>query len=155
MFEKISDRGAALDEIIEEYADTFRLHYSIHDLADPSVISESPVHVVGRIISLPTDTGKPNASSLEIESSRAMGSGKRTSLVFAHDLKVRGAVPGTGGFGVFPGVVVALKGRNGGGGAFVVSEVLMVSFPGCRRTSDGELLIVDTTLRPPRTASSG
>ena len=127
MFEKISDRGAALDEIIEEYADTFRLHYSIQDLADPSVISESPVHVVGRIISLPTDTGKPNASSLEIESSRAMGSGKRTPLVFAHDLKVRGAAPGAGGFGVFPGVIVALKGRNGGGGAFVVSEVLMVS----------------------------
>jgi hypothetical protein len=30
----------ALDEVIEDYADTFRLNYRIDELGDPSVISE-------------------------------------------------------------------------------------------------------------------
>lgn len=38
--------GIALDEVIEDYADTFRATYRIDDLGDPSVISE-----VGRAVS--------------------------------------------------------------------------------------------------------
>jgi DNA polymerase alpha subunit B len=83
--------------------------------------------VVGRLISTPTDTGRPTASSLQIESSRATGAGKRTPIMFAPDIKVRGAAQGVKGFGVYQGACVALKGRNGGGGDFVVGEVLMVS----------------------------
>jgi len=56
-----------------------------------------------------------------------MGAGKRTPLLFSNDVKVRGGTPGVKGFGVFQGGIVALKGKNGGGGAFVVDEVLMVS----------------------------
>lgn len=52
--------------------------------------------------------------------------GKRTPLLFADDVKVRGGPPGLKGFGMFQGGMVALKGRNGGSGAFIVSEVLMV-----------------------------
>lgn len=47
--------------------------------------------------------------------------------MFAPDIKVRGAAQGVKGFGVYQGACVALKGRNGGGGDFVVGEVLMVS----------------------------
>jgi DNA polymerase alpha subunit B len=52
-------------------------------------------------------------------------------LRFGNGVKVRGGSPGVKGFGVFAGCLVGLKGRNGGGGVFVVEEVMLVSF---RRT---------------------
>jgi DNA polymerase alpha subunit B len=56
-----------------------------------------------------------------------MGNGKRTPLRFAaQGVKVREGTPGVAGFGWFPGCLVGLKGRNGGGGAFEVEEVIMV-----------------------------
>lgn len=58
-----------------------------------------------------------------------MGSGARIQLKFDAGLKVRGAPVGIGGVQWFPGVIVGLKGKNGGGGCFMVEEVLTVSFP--------------------------
>jgi DNA polymerase alpha subunit B len=42
--------------------------------------------------------------------------------------QVRGFAKGAGGVGLFPGAIVALRGKNGGGGAFSVSEILAVCF---------------------------
>ena len=56
-----------------------------------------------------------------------MGSGVRVPLKFDTGVRVRGARKGTLGAGFFPGAIVALKGRNGGGGWFVVTEILSVS----------------------------
>ena len=42
------------------------------------------------------------------------------------DLKVRGGPKGQANIGLFPGAIVALKGKNGGGGWFSVSEVMTV-----------------------------
>ncbi|GHJ84547.1 hypothetical protein NliqN6_0949 [Naganishia liquefaciens] len=126
MFEKVSERSNKLDMMIDDAADRFRDAYGIEELTDPSAISQEPTHVFGRIISTPTDTGKPTDSSLQLESSRAMGNGKRTPLRFASTgVKVREGTPGVGGFGWFPGCLVGLKGRNGGGGSFEVDEVIM------------------------------
>lgn len=66
-------------------------------------------------------------TSTWLESSRMLGSGSRVLLKFDPDMKVRGAPLGSGGVGVFPGCLVGVKGRNGGGKLFSVSEVLMVS----------------------------
>jgi DNA polymerase alpha subunit B len=55
-----------------------------------------------------------------------MGSGVRVPLKFMPDVKVRGGPKGQANIGLFPGAIVALKGRNGGGGWFSVSEVLTV-----------------------------
>jgi DNA polymerase alpha subunit B len=131
--------------MIDDAADRFRDAYGIEDLTDPSQISQvcysalyshsaltcvviqDPTYVFGRIISTPTDTGKPTDLSLQLESSRAMGNGKRTPLRFStNGVKVREGTPGVGGFGWFPGCLVGLKGRNGGGGSFEVEEVIMV-----------------------------
>ncbi|KAJ9107993.1 hypothetical protein QFC20_003679 [Naganishia adeliensis] len=120
MFEKVSERSN------NDAADRFREAYGIEDLTDPSAISQDPTYVFGRIISTPTDTGKPTDLSLQLESSRAMGNGKRTPLRFStNGVKVREGTPGVGGFGWFPGCLVGLKGRNGGGGSFEVDEVIM------------------------------
>lgn len=55
-----------------------------------------------------------------------MGSGVRVPLRFTPNFKVRGGPKGQASVGLFPGAVVALKGKNGGGGRFSVSEVMAV-----------------------------
>lgn len=55
-----------------------------------------------------------------------LGNGMRTLLNFDLDLKVRGGGVGEGGVGLFPGCLVGLTGRNGGGRAFTVSEIIVV-----------------------------
>jgi DNA polymerase alpha subunit B len=57
-----------------------------------------------------------------------MGSGIRVPLRFDPSVKVRGGVKGAGGLGLFPGAIVAVRGKNGGAGWFLVSEILAVSF---------------------------
>ena len=48
-------------------------------------------------------------------------------MKFDEGIVLRGAPRGCGGIGLFAGELVAVKGRNGGGMAFSVSEILMVS----------------------------
>ena len=129
MFEKISQKSEALDDAIDEFAEIIKDAYGITELGDPHFVSEDSVYAVGRILSPPTDNAKVSAGSLYLESSRLLGGGRRIGLKFkgAGELKVRGGAPGVKGFGVFPGCLVCVKGRNGGGEAFVVEEVLMVS----------------------------
>lgn len=57
-----------------------------------------------------------------------MGSGARVPLRFSPTLKIRGGPQGASSVGLFPGAIVALKGRNGGGGMFVVEEILAVRY---------------------------
>ena len=83
--------------------------------------------MVGRIVASvdPTAISSPsklNETSIALESSRMMGSGVRVPLRFTTPLKVHGSTRA----GFFPGAIVALRGRNGGGGWFSVSEVLPV-----------------------------
>jgi hypothetical protein len=55
-----------------------------------------------------------------------MGSGVRVPLKFIPNLKVRGGPKGQANVSLFPGAIVALKGKNGGGGWFSVFEVMAV-----------------------------
>lgn len=71
---------------------------------------------------------KLNEASVTLESSRQMGSGGRVPLRFDPSVKVRQGVKGVGGIGLFPGAIVALRGKNGGGGWFLVTEVLSVCY---------------------------
>ena len=59
-----------------------------------------------------------------------MGSGVRVPLKFVPDLKIRGGPKGQANVGLFPGAIVALKGRNGSGDWFSVSEVMAVRTTG-------------------------
>lgn len=128
MFEKISARSEALDEQIDQYAENMIQDYGLTDFGDPSLVSDDVIYTVGRILSPPTDNNKATAASLYLQPSRMIGGGKLVQLTFAPPgvLKVRGGAPGVRGFGVYPGAIVCVKGKNGGGDAFVVEEVLMV-----------------------------
>ena len=69
---------------------------------------------------------KLNEASLTLESSRQMGSGARVPLRFDPHVKLRQGRQGVGGIGLFPGAIAALRGKNGGGGSYLVSEILSV-----------------------------
>ena len=62
-----------------------------------------------------------------LESSRMHGSGSRIPLRFNSTIKIRGCINKGESIGLFSGAIVALKGKNGGGGWFQVSEILAVS----------------------------
>jgi hypothetical protein len=80
--------------------------------------------VVGRICC--DADAKLNEASILLESSRVMGSGVRVPLRFDAEVKLRAPTAGRSGIGLFPGAIVALKGKNGGGGRFNVSEIWTV-----------------------------
>ncbi|KAI0057842.1 DNA polymerase alpha subunit B [Artomyces pyxidatus] len=128
MYEKISERSEVLDERIDEFADLVRKHYDVSELSDPAASTDDDVVVVGRITldaeASSSSSVKLNEASLYLESSRMMGSGARVALKFDVNARVRGGPKGRGSVGLFPGAIVALKGKNGGGGWFSVGEIL-------------------------------
>ncbi|KAH7910851.1 DNA polymerase alpha/epsilon subunit B-domain-containing protein [Hygrophoropsis aurantiaca] len=127
MYEKVSERSEVLDERIDEFMELIQTHFKLGELGDPDASTEEPVTVLGRIVrdEDASDSGaKLGDTSIVLESSRMMGSGKRVPLRFAPNVKIRGGSKGIGGIGFFPGGIVALHGKNGGGGWFVVDEIL-------------------------------
>lgn len=138
MHEKLFERASILDEQIYNVAARIQQHYALKELGDPSVVSLDEVVVVGRIVN-DGDT-KLGESSILLESPRMVGSGARVPLEFDANLKIRCASKhGTGSTGIdfFPGMIVALKGKNGSGDRFVVSEVLRL--PPLPTTSKSEV----------------
>ncbi|OJA07789.1 hypothetical protein AZE42_06739 [Rhizopogon vesiculosus] len=130
MYETLGERSETLDAQLDGFGELVLKHYrDIGQLGHPGVFSEEPCVVVGRIVLDAEASGpgvKLNEQSLILEGSRAHGDGLRVRLQLAPDLKIRGGYKGLGGVGLFPGAVVALKGRNGGGGYFIASEILAV-----------------------------
>ena len=107
--------------------------------------------VVGRItIDSESSAGsaKLNEASLVLESSRMMGSGARIPLRFDPETKLRHGKRGAGGQGLFPGAIVALKGRNGGGGSFLASEILSVSSSRRQQTANRAEQVLAAAPRP-------
>ncbi|KAJ6620810.1 DNA polymerase alpha/epsilon subunit B-domain-containing protein [Mycena sp. CBHHK59/15] len=128
MHETPSDRGDVLDQKIDEFATLIKNQYSISDLGDPSSSTSDDITVVGRITHDSDSTeeaSKLTEGSIALESARSMGNGQRIALRFDWNLKIRGGAQGSGGTVFYPGALVALRGKNGGGGYFQVSEVLI------------------------------
>ncbi|KAI1790115.1 DNA polymerase alpha, subunit B [Ganoderma leucocontextum] len=127
MYEKVSERSELLDDRIDHFGELVKDYYNVEELGDPAAVAEEDVVVVGRVVlDAESSSGsvKLNEASLMFESSRMMGSGSRIPLRFDPDVKVRKGKPGLGGQGFFPGAIVGLKGKNGGGGSFLVTEIL-------------------------------
>lgn len=123
--------STVLDTAIDEAADLVMQYYGIDDLGNPEHPSQDDIYCVGRICP-EGDNVRLTETSLLFESSRRYGGGMRVPLRFDSDLVVRTSDDpsfslGEGGIGLFPGMIIGIKGRNPGGGAFTVSEVLMVS----------------------------
>src|SRR5204862_7505771 len=104
-----------LDDRIEEFIELVKEHHKLEDDAFGNAASQSPNEIiaVGRIAS-DSSEGKPNTSSLMLETSRKTGNGLRVPL----------KVEGLSGYSFFPGQIVALKGTNASGEFFTATEVL-------------------------------
>ncbi|KAF8208733.1 DNA polymerase alpha, subunit B [Mycena galopus ATCC 62051] len=126
MHEKPTDRGDVLDDRIDEFAERIREHYDVPDLGDPSASTADDITVVGRIIQddEAVEGAKLADGAISLECSRALGNGARVPLRFDWNLKIRGGAQGSGSTAFFPGAIAALRGKNGGGGYFQVSEIL-------------------------------
>ncbi|KAG0374532.1 DNA-directed DNA polymerase alpha subunit pol12 [Mortierella sp. AD032] len=112
MFEKITDKGEALDDRIDAFAEHYRKSYPDTEFRNPSYPSQSVVTVVGRICS-DANEGKANEQSLLLETSRSLGNGARVKL----------DVMEVQGFSFFPGQIVVLSGLNSHGSIFAVTRV--------------------------------
>ncbi|KAA1101900.1 DNA-directed DNA polymerase alpha subunit pol12 [Puccinia graminis f. sp. tritici] len=123
MYEKLSDRSDVLDRLLEEAAMTISDWYEIEEWADPSVISQEDIWAYGRICA-ETQDSKISDQACWLETSRMIGHGRRIRLQWADDLKVHGVGSQEEGIGLFPGAIVGLRGRNGGGTYFSVQEIL-------------------------------
>ncbi|KNZ81283.1 DNA polymerase alpha subunit B [Termitomyces sp. J132] len=143
MYEKILERSEALDDRIEEFSELIKEHYNVAELGDPTSGTDvcatiyrcvmlvytvkDDIIVTGRIVydADTADTAPPRLTetSMALEASRANG-GKRVALRLDSSVTIRGAAQGAGSVGLFPGSIVALKGKNGGGNWFLVKEIL-------------------------------
>ncbi|KAI9760883.1 MAG: hypothetical protein M4579_001384 [Chaenotheca gracillima] len=111
----LSEASEVLDDRLEEFVALVQAHHSLaYDaFGNPATQSTGEIVAVGRIASDALD-GKPNVSSLVLESSRRVGAGIRVPLKLD-------AVPA---FELFPGQIVALRGVNASGSYFSVAEIL-------------------------------
>jgi hypothetical protein len=93
-----------------------------------SSFSQRESVVVGRIVhdtEVNAET-KISEPTLMIEASRMHAGAARVPLRFSPTLMIRGAPKGADSVGLFPGAIVAVKGRNASGTAFLVSELMVV-----------------------------
>ncbi|KAF5382643.1 hypothetical protein D9615_002794 [Tricholomella constricta] len=129
MYEKISERGEALDDQIEELTELIQTHYNVSDLGDPSLSADEEITAIGRIVhdsDSSTTPSKLTETTVALETSRMVSSGARVPLRFDPELTIRGGAQGVGSASLYPGAIVALKGKNGGGGWFLVTEILSI-----------------------------
>ncbi|GIZ46862.1 hypothetical protein CKM354_000997100 [Cercospora kikuchii] len=111
---KLSEVSEILDDRIDMFVEQVQKEHKLEDseFGNPAAQSTSEVVAVGRI-ACDQPTGKLNASSIVLETSRRMGAGMRVPL------KMDGVT-----FDFFPGKIVALRGTNVSGQHFLVREVL-------------------------------
>ncbi|GJJ15685.1 hypothetical protein Clacol_009963 [Clathrus columnatus] len=144
--EKETNQRAFLDDRIDEFAQLLRERYGIEEFEDPSSLTDGLMTVIGRICvdaEVDPSSSKLSATTLMLEASRMIGSGKRVPLRFTSDLRINN---GTSYKSLFPGEIVAFRGKNGGGGVFLVEEIL--SGNPCKHMSDHESKV--PTIMPQR-----
>ncbi|WFD33634.1 DNA-directed DNA polymerase alpha subunit pol12 [Malassezia cuniculi] len=133
MFEKKGERSLELDNRLDQMGEVIAHAFSLDELSDPSIPSQESVYTVGRICSR-VDPGvaqsRLSPQTLMLESSRMVGNGQRVALALDPECRVRYAwsdesAGASSTVGLFPGMIVGLRGRNGSGGRFVADEILM------------------------------
>ncbi|RAR07218.1 DNA polymerase alpha 70 kDa subunit [Stemphylium lycopersici] len=132
---KLSEASEVLDDRIDEFREVLKESAGLDESAfgNPNYPSPSEIIAVGRI-ACDTSEGKLNTASIVLEGSRRNGSGRRIPL----------NVEGLPSYDFFPGQIVALRGTNASGDAFVVSEVLSLPLLNPPATKPDELDAINT-----------
>lgn len=111
MFQKILDKSQVLNDYIDKMASLLKKAHKIEEFASISSMHQEDVTVVGRV---GCDTnGKLNASSLILRESGSSSSGHSVSLNVAE----------VNQYSLFPGQVVAVRGKNATGTQFIASSL--------------------------------
>jgi DNA polymerase alpha subunit B len=125
---RLSEASEILDDRIDMFVELVQKEHKLEDsdFGNPAAQSTSEIVAVGRI-ACDQPTGKMNAQSMVLETSRRMGAGMRVPL------RMDGVT-----FDFFPGKIVALRGTNVSGEHFAVKDVLPMPIlpPAASRTSD-------------------
>ncbi|PVG03084.1 DNA polymerase alpha, subunit B [Serendipita vermifera] len=119
MYERLVERSTVLDDRIDEFAEMVRVHYQLEEIGDPASTSDEEQIVVGRICC--DEDVKLNDASVVLETSRLMGAGARVPLKFDPNVTING---NTTLCPIFPGAILAFKGKNETGEWFQVSQIL-------------------------------
>ena len=141
MFEKKGERSLVLDTRLNTMAEVLHQAFGLAtEWEDPTIPSQESIYTMGRIC-LRVNPAKGEADSatatkltptdLMLETSRMVGNGQRVALSLDPKCRVRYAWTDESAsmasvVGLFPGMIVGLKGRNGSGARFIAEELLMV-----------------------------
>lgn len=121
MRQSLLDAADVLDEQIDIFTEIVLSHYNLNlsDIGDPTIQQQSEVYTVGRLVpDSPNSDGTLNIESLAIETSRSTGIGRRIRVNFEKIDDIS----------LFPGQIVALKGKNANGEYFMVDELLKIPY---------------------------
>lgn len=127
MFQKLTDKAAVLNEMIDEMATQLQEKHSIEEFSHVALPVQEEVTLVGRICC--DSLGKMNAKSVILEGSRDTSAGRSVPLDLS-DLKQ---------YSLFPGQIVAMDGINTSGQKFVVKKLyegVVQSLPSCSNDKD-------------------
>ncbi|OMJ23019.1 DNA polymerase alpha subunit B [Smittium culicis] len=119
MVDSLSDRTELLELNTDNLAQAVKSFYGINILNNPRYTTTEDVYVVGRIVGSPDNSYKLSQTSVELATSRRLGTGNSVSL----DLSLLES------YSLFPGQVVCLQGKNLTGAEFKVSKILNIPFP--------------------------
>ncbi|XP_046848130.1 LOW QUALITY PROTEIN: DNA polymerase alpha subunit B-like [Xenia sp. Carnegie-2017] len=112
MFQKIIDKTQALNDRIDKIASFLKKSLGIDEFQSPGIIHQNEVSVAGRVC---CDTnGRLNASSLILRESGTNGFGYGTSVSLS--------INDVNKYSLFPGKVIAAKGKNPTGKQFIASS---------------------------------
>ncbi|AMD18728.1 HBL174Wp [Eremothecium sinecaudum] len=116
MRQSLLDSAEVLDEQINFFTDIVQEHFKLSnsDIGDPTIQSQSSVTCVGRIVPENPSDERINMESVAIETSRSVGIGRRVKLDLTDVNECS----------LFPGQIVAMRGKNANGEYFKVEELL-------------------------------
>ncbi|KAL9056019.1 MAG: hypothetical protein Q9162_003198 [Coniocarpon cinnabarinum] len=142
----LSSASEILDDRIDEFLNLVQDHHQIEDGAfgNPAMQSTAEIVAVGRI-ACDTPESSLKTGSVVLETSRRTGAGLRVPL----------QLDSVSQFELFPGKIVAVKGKNASGDTFTVSEFLSLPALKLPATPPNQLLDINTRLRGEESAESG
>lgn len=140
MRQKLLEAADVLDDQIDSFAVYIaEANPQLGHIGNPNLVSQEDIIAVGRITPdspLTTFDESINKESLCLEPSRASGIGQRVRLNLAN----------VDNYCLFPGQIVALKGRNANGKSFTVNEIISTPLLGAATSTADELQLYRESL---------
>ncbi|CCK71503.1 DNA-directed DNA polymerase alpha subunit POL12 KNAG_0H00880 [Huiozyma naganishii CBS 8797] len=140
MRQNLVESSEVLNEQIEIFTKLVQAHLKLtdSDFGDPTIQSQNVIYAVGRIVpDSPSAEGFLNEQSLSLETSRLNGIGRRIRL----------KLDNISDTSLFVGQIVALKGSNANGEAFLVEDILDMPYPDAPVSTEEDINLYKNSLK--------